>query len=228
MKTISFYGKDYAVDNQNFLVDPASWDENFANGMAAMLNMTGGLTDKHWEIITFIRDAFARTRICPVVHETCKALGLKAKDLKAFFPTGYLRGACLISGISYKYGWVYHTEEPYDIETSGKTVPKTVTPSMGKVYRVNLFGNLVDPNEWDEAFAARRAYEMNIRPGLTEKHWRIIRYLRDYYLKNQSIPTIFDCCEDCEVEIDEIGELFPSGYHRCAVIIAGLPIYGEA
>lgn len=156
-----------------------------------------------------------------MVFETCRALGLNAKTLQKLFPTGYLRGACLLAGISYKYGWVYYDEEPYAVtdEREGKRRPAPTD----KVYRVDVFGSLVDPAEWDDNYALRRAYEMNIQGGLTEKHWKIINFLRGFYFSYNEIPTIYDCCEENQIEMEELAQLFPTGYHRGAVKIAGLP-----
>ena len=60
-------------------------------------------------------------------------------------------------------------------------------------------------------------------PGpLTEKHWKIIYYLRARFAKTGKIPTIYETCGDNGIDIEEFGELFPDGYHRGAVKIAGL------
>ena len=58
--------------------------------------------------------------------------------------------------------------------------------------------------------------------NLTEKHWQVIRYLRSEYEKTRKVPTIYAACAAVGIDIDEFSELFPSGYHRGAVRIAGL------
>ncbi len=227
MRTVIIKEKNYEVDDQNFLIDPEKWDRDFAAGMAGEIGMAGPLTEAHWKIIDFIRNRFKETYVCPVVHETTEALGLDLKSLKGLFPTGYLRGACLLAGISYYFGWVYYFEEPYRVECQkGAGGAKIIRPGQ-KTYRVDLFGSLVDPSEWDEDFARRKAYEMNMKGGLTEKHWQIIKYLRDRFQQDKAIPTIYDCCEANQVDIKDIARLFPTGYHRGAVKIAGLPAYGK-
>lgn len=228
MKTYTFNKKTYEVDNQNFLIDQETWDEDFAVGMASELGMDDGLSQRHWDVIHFIRNRFAETGVCPVVHETSRALELTAKSLQELFPTGYLRGACLLAGISYKYGWVYYFEEPYAVSKRPKTGKKQKPKPEDRVYRVDIFGSLVDPSEWDEDFAARRAYEMNMKGGLNKKHWQVIEFLRDSYTRNKKIPTIYECCEANQLDIKDIAELFPAGYHRGAVKIAGLPTFGKS
>ncbi len=222
MKTLSYKNKTYNVDKKNFLLDYDAWDEDFAECMAGELGMTGGLTEQHWAVIHFIRNRFKETGVCPVVHETARFLGLDIQTLQSLFPTGYLRGACLLAGISYRYGWVYYYGEPYAVSDT-ETTEKATEAVENKVYRVDLFGYLVDHLEWDADFAARRAFEIGIKDGLTDKHWKIIRYLRDKYSREHKIPTIYECCEDNQLAIDTFATLFPAGYHRGAVKIAGLP-----
>jgi tRNA 2-thiouridine synthesizing protein E len=88
---------------------------------------------------------------------------------------------------------------------------------------VDVRGFLVDPDEWDEHYAAHRAHEMKI-PGdkLGKLHWQIVRFLRSTYYKTGMIPTATETCEANSLEIDELEKLFPDGYHRGAVKIAGL------
>lgn len=227
MKTFKNKDRTYEVDDQNFLLDHDAWDEDFATAMAIELGMKEGLTDRHWEVIRFIRNRFKETGACPVVHETSRLLGLNTKSLQQLFPTGYLRGACLLAGISYRHGWVYYYGEPYSVSPKSESEKDRKTAPQDKVYRVDLFGSLVDPSEWDEDFAARRAYEMDIKDGLTDKHREVINFLRDSYARNKKIPTIYECCEAAKIEIDEFAGLFPTGYHRGAVKIAGLPSFGR-
>jgi TusE/DsrC/DsvC family sulfur relay protein len=218
MKNFSFVGKVYKVDSEGFLLDYAQWDENFARGMADEIKIPQGLTKEHWKVIHFIRETFKQDRQCPLVYQTCKANGLHLKDLKKLFPTGYLRGACKLAGITYKERSIdYYGEEGPKIRAEG-----TRPESEEKIYRVDVRGFLVDPAEWDEDFALHKAQEMKMKEGLTEKHWKIIHFLREYFNRNRSVPTVYETCEKNRMEMDELEELFPNGYHREAVKIAGL------
>jgi TusE/DsrC/DsvC family sulfur relay protein len=218
MRNFSFGGKVYRVDSEGFLLDYTQWDENFARGMADEIKIPQGLTQDHWKVIHFIRETFNQDRQCPLVYQTCKANGLHLKDLKRLFPTGYLRGACKLAGITYKERSIgYYGEEGAMIRAEG-----TRPESEEKVYRVDVRGFLVDPAEWDEDFAVHKALEMKMKEGLTEKHWKIVHFLRDYFTRNRSVPTVYETCEMNRMELDELEELFPNGYHRGAVKIAGL------
>jgi len=218
MKLIPFKGQIYRIDSEGFLLDYDRWDENFAERMAPEVKIPGGLTQEHWKVIRFIRERFKQNRACPLVYETCKANGLHLKDLKALFPTGYLRGACKLAGITYKERFIdYYGEKGPEFRAKG------VRPELEeKVYRVNVRGFLVDPAEWDQNFAIYEAHEMKMTEGLTDKHWKIIYFLRDCFKQNGLVPTVYETCEANQIELDELERLFPDGYHRGAVKIAGL------
>lgn len=218
MKTFSFKGGIYDVDSEGFLLGYDEWDETFAEGMASEVGIPEGLTPEHWKIIRFIRERFKQTGECPLVYQTCKENGLHLKDLKRLFPTGYLRGACKLAGITNKERLVdYYGEKGLEFR-----VGEASQESEEKVYRINVRGFLIDPEEWDENFAVHKAHELKIKEGLTGKHWKIIHFLRDYFKQNGLVPTVYETCESNQLELDELERLFPDGYHRGAVKIAGL------
>lgn len=198
MKTLSFQGKTYEVDDLDFLLDFKKWDEDFAVGIAPKVGISA-LTDKHWAIIRFIRDKFKESGECPLVYNTCRSNGLSIKNLKKLFSAGYQRSACKLAGIACR-----HLDE--------------------RTYRIDVFGFLIDPLEWDRDFAVNRAHELKIEHGLTDKHWELINYLRDVFRKNNKVPTIYECCEANQIELENFEKLFPSGYQRGLVKIAGLRV----
>jgi TusE/DsrC/DsvC family sulfur relay protein len=217
MNAFSSKGKMYRVDSEGFLADYDSWDENFAEAMASEAKIPGRLTPEHWKVLRFIRETFKQTGACPLVYQTCKANGLRLKDLKRLFPAGYLRGACKLSGITYKERLVdYYGEKVSEFQEAAQPGLKE------KVYRVNVQGFLIDPTEWDENFAIHKAQEMKMKEGLTDRHWEIIHFLREYSKQNGTVPTLFETCETNQIELEELESLFPDRYHRGAVKIAGL------
>lgn len=223
MGTFSFRGEVYDVDSGGFLFDYEHWDENFAEGMASEVNIPNGLSEEHWRVIRFIRDSFEQTGVCPLVYQTCKSNGLLSKDLKRLFPTGYLRGACKLAGITYKERFVNYYGEEGLRPLEGAS--KEARPELeGKVYRVDVQGFLIDPSEWDENYAIHKAHEMKLQGGLSDQHWKIINFLRDSFKKSGVVPTFFEACEANQIELDGLERLFPDGYHRGAVKISGLRV----
>jgi TusE/DsrC/DsvC family sulfur relay protein len=221
MATLDYKGKSYELDSEDFLKNFKSWDENFAEGMAQRLGMRKDLTKEQWDVINFVRDRFWSVARCPNIYETCRACGLRLKEMKMFFPAGYLRGACRLAGVSYKEGFAGRTSRWPDI---GAAEAVNVI-SADKIYRVDVRGFLDNPDDWDEYYAIHRAFDMKIPGGkLTDKHWQIIKYLRERYEKDKEVPTVYETCEENNIELEELEQLFPDGYHRGAVKIAGLRV----
>jgi tRNA 2-thiouridine synthesizing protein E len=218
MDTFTYEGKTYDVDEMGFLLDLDGWDEDFAEGISQQLKIPGGLTKEHWDVIHFIRKAFKDTGKCPLVYEACRMQGLHLKDLRRLFPTGYMRGACKLAGITYREGYLGQTYFPTTAEDLNVI-------SVDKTYETDVRGFLVYPDEWDEYYAAFRAFDMKIPGGrLTEDHWKIIRYLRESWAKSHVVPTIYETCGTNGIDLEELERLFPDGYHRGAVKIAGLRV----
>ena len=220
MATISSKGKTYDIDEQGFLIDFNQWDEDFAVLMASKLNVPQGLTEKHWEVIRYIRESFHKNGICPRVYETCKSNDLTWRELAQLFPTGYLRGTCLISGITYKH----HIVDFYVLPRAARPREKTEMNPREKIYHVDVYGFLIDHLEWNQEYAMRKAAEMKVPGGLSDKHWQIIHFLRERYEATGIVPTVYECCELNNIELEDLEKLFPDGYHRGAIKLAGLRV----
>lgn len=207
----------YQTDALGFLKDFRHWDENFAETTAQKLGIPS-LTREHWDVINYIRNTFETTGRCPTIFETAKNTTLHRRVLKKLFPTGYLRGACLIAGITYREGFV-RQGELYNI------APDFHLGVMDKIYKVDVRGFLADHRDWDDAYAVYKAHEMKIPGGqLTPRHWEVIHFLRKSYERSRKVPTIHETCEFLEIELEELEQLFPDGYHRGAVKISGLKV----
>jgi len=224
MTSLQVKDKAYRIDGDGFLENPFNWDEDFAGGMAEKVHISGGLTPAHWNVINYIRKTFLETGCCPPSYKTLKSLKLRIKDLKQLFPTGYLRGACKMAGLSFRAEHIH----PLWLEQKGVSeVPEFLER---KEYRVDAFGFLIDPAQWDEDFAIHKSEELKMfgsnclyaRESWTDEHWKIIRYLRERFHKTGLVPTLYETCQDNDLEIEGLENLFPDGYHRGAVKLAGL------
>lgn len=92
----------------------------------------------------------------------------------------------------------------------------------GKDYELDEDGFLVDPEQWNEELAVALAKQEGIEE-LTEEHWKVIRYLRDYYKQFQIAPMIRKLCKETGFSLKRIYELFPSGPAKGSCKVAGLP-----
>lgn len=92
----------------------------------------------------------------------------------------------------------------------------------GKQVNVDEDGFIEDPADWDEAVAKSLSGTGGV-DELGEEHWKIINYLRDYYLKFNMAPMIRKLCKETGFPLKKIYELFPSGPAKGACKVAGLP-----
>ena len=83
-------------------------------------------------------------------------------------------------------------------------------------------GFIQDPDVWTEALAAAIAKTEDVEE-LTEDHWIVINYLRNYYQEFGIAPMIRKLCKQTGFKLNYIYELFPSGPAKGACKIAGLP-----
>lgn len=92
----------------------------------------------------------------------------------------------------------------------------------GQQIEVDEDGFIVNPELWDEEVAKAFAKDEGIEE-LTEEHWKVINYLRDYYQQFQVAPMIRKLCKETGFNLKKIYELFPSGPAKGACKLAGLP-----
>ena len=212
-------GQEYRIDDNGFLISPGDWDEGFARTYARSAGIKGGLTDEHWTVIRFIRDTFEERGRVPLVYVTCMNFKMRLKDLKRLFPAGYHRGACRLAGVAYWTAQSQHWVEGKP-PVAAERPPDGGHPLQG--YRTDTLGFLLDPADWDRGFAEASAAALEMPGGLTADHWRIIDYLRAAHARDGVVPTLYATCEDNGLELSDLQRLFPDGYHRGAVRLAGL------
>jgi tRNA 2-thiouridine synthesizing protein E len=82
-------------------------------------------------------------------------------------------------------------------------------------------GFLEDSDVWNEDIALALAITEEVEV-LTEEHWKVINYLRDYFQKFGVAPMVRKLCKETGCDLKTIYELFPSGPAKGACKIAGL------
>ena len=92
----------------------------------------------------------------------------------------------------------------------------------GRQYEVDEDGFLQQPEIWDRKVALDFATTEGLS-GMTESHWKVVGYLRDYYLQFGIAPMIRKLCKETGLKLNEIYQLFPSGPAKGACKLAGLP-----
>ncbi len=96
-----------------------------------------------------------------------------------------------------------------------------------EAYRSDPEGVLADLPEWSEGVAMELAAREGI--SLTADHWKVVRYLRGYFLAHGAHANAREalCCLEREFGDEEgrkwLYRLFPGGPVRQGCKIAGLP-----
>jgi len=89
-------GQSVDVDVEGYLTDMNQWNGDIANAIASELGIT--LTQKHWDIINWLRDQVAQG-----VELNIRKVGASGiVDIKEFyqlFPNGPLKNASKIAGL---------------------------------------------------------------------------------------------------------------------------------
>jgi len=98
----------------------------------------------------------------------------------------------------------------------------TTTVYADTPVEVDAEGFLTDPGQWTEPIAERIAEENGI-PELTDRHWLVVRFMRERYLATGSAPSIRALGKESGVPVKELYALFPKGPAKLAAKIGGIP-----
>jgi len=92
---------------------------------------------------------------------------------------------------------------------------------QGKKVELDEDGFLQEPELWNEDLAMQLA-KMEEVEELTEDHWKVVNYLREYFQEYGIAPMVRKLCKDTGFDLKKIYALFPSGPAKGACKIAGL------
>ena len=92
----------------------------------------------------------------------------------------------------------------------------------GRTYDVDEDGFLQEPDKWNQDVAKDFARTEGIAE-LTEAHWKVINYIRGYFLQYGIAPMVRKVCKESGYKLNEVYQLFPSGPAKGACKLAGLP-----
>ncbi len=92
----------------------------------------------------------------------------------------------------------------------------------GTAVELDADGFLADPAAWNDDIARALAADSGI-PELTDRHWLVVRFMRETYLSTGSAPSIRSLGKESGVPIKELYQLFPKGPAKLAARIGGIP-----
>jgi dissimilatory sulfite reductase related protein len=83
-------------------------------------------------------------------------------------------------------------------------------------------GFMAQPDQWNNEVALALASTEGVT-ALSDDHWKLVNYLRDYYTKFGVAPMIRKLCKETGFPLKTVYDLFPSGPAKGACKVAGLP-----
>jgi len=98
MSVQTIAGSPVEVDPEGFLEDPKQWSEGIADEIAHT-NGIDTLTDRHWQVVRFMRTSYLENGSAPSIRSLGKLSGVPIKELYQLFPKGPAKLAAKIGGI---------------------------------------------------------------------------------------------------------------------------------
>jgi dissimilatory sulfite reductase related protein len=89
-------------------------------------------------------------------------------------------------------------------------------------YETDTEGFLANPADWNEEIAVEIAHANGISE-LTDRHWLVVRFMRERFLTTGTAPTIRSLGKESGVPVKELYALFPKGPAKLAAKVGGIP-----
>lgn len=86
-----------SLDAEGFMTDPNQWTPEIAEAMAEEEGIAP-LTERHWQVINWVREEAARTGEFPSLRAISKRSGVETKELYELFPKGLARKIARCAG----------------------------------------------------------------------------------------------------------------------------------
>jgi dissimilatory sulfite reductase related protein len=98
MATLTLALAPVEVNDEGFFVHPEQWTEDMVPELARQAGIDP-LTDKHWQVIRFMRKEFLEKGTGSTVRVLGKTSGVSIKELYELFPKGPAKTAARVAGI---------------------------------------------------------------------------------------------------------------------------------
>ena len=89
---------DLNLNEEGFFVHPEDWNEAMVPALAAHEGITD-VTDRHWQVIRFMRSEYFAKGTGPTVRVLGMTSGVPIKELYQLFPKGPAKVAARVAGI---------------------------------------------------------------------------------------------------------------------------------
>jgi tRNA 2-thiouridine synthesizing protein E len=98
MSTTTLAAVDVELNEEGFFAHPEQWNEAMAPELASREGIDE-LTERHWQVIRFMRAEYLAKGTGPTVRVLGKTSGVSIKELYQLFPKGPAKIAARIAGI---------------------------------------------------------------------------------------------------------------------------------
>ncbi|GAB79323.1 tRNA 2-thiouridine synthesizing protein E [Austwickia chelonae] len=104
MPTTTIAGRDIEVNDEGFLTDPAQWDEALGTELATLIGVE--MTERHWEVVRFLRRDHAARGETPTLRRVSSEGGFPTKELFDLFPKKPAKKMSYVAGLPKPKGCV--------------------------------------------------------------------------------------------------------------------------
>ncbi|NOX66634.1 MAG: TusE/DsrC/DsvC family sulfur relay protein [Chlorobi bacterium] len=98
MSTIEIAGKTLELDADGNLANLSDWNEDVARELAKGEGIEE-LTDRHWQVINYMRKVYQENGDAPSIRKLTKESGVDTKELYSLFPKGPAKKSAKIAGL---------------------------------------------------------------------------------------------------------------------------------
>lgn len=104
MPTTTIAGQEVEVNDEGFMTKPEQWTEDLAPELAKNIGIE--LTDKHWEVIRFLRDDYAKQGETATLRRASTMSGIPVKEFFNLFPGKPAKKMSYVTGLPKPKGCV--------------------------------------------------------------------------------------------------------------------------
>ena len=104
MPVATFAGNDVTVDTEGFMTEYDEWTEDIGSFLASQIGIE--LTDRHWEVIRFMRQDYVEQGTSPTLRRVSAVGGVPTKELFTLFPKKPAKKMAYIAGVPKPQGCV--------------------------------------------------------------------------------------------------------------------------
>lgn len=95
---------DLKLDADGYLASPNDWNPEVAEYFAQELGIE--LTDRHWQVINYVRQEWEKNGEMPTLRRITKQSGVPTKEIYKLFPKGPAGKIAKIAGMSKPKGCI--------------------------------------------------------------------------------------------------------------------------